>query len=289
MPTRLLACLLAALLGASPGYAQQLALHFLDVGQGDAALLITPERRTLLVDAGRNGAVTAQYLHQLGVDTIDLLVISHDHADHMGGVPELLAEFPVRNLMTNGVPSARSYRLYEQLVRERGTRYLEATSRTITLGSVRIGVLPPPDARLRLSRTEQNNRSVGLIIQYGSFRALLTGDSQREELRHWLAVDSVPQIHVLKVAHHGSRNGTTPEWIARTAPGLVVISVGRNGYGHPAREVVAAWCGAGAMVLRTDGNGSVTVRADTTGAATVETANGSATNAPPANACGGVR
>jgi len=285
MPSRLQVCLLAALLCATPVHAQQLELHFLDVGQGDAALLITPEHRTMLVDAGRNGVVTAQYLRSLGVDTVDLLVVSHNHDDHMGGVPEVLAEFPVRNYMDNGVPSARSYSLYEWLVREGGARYLEATSRTITLGSVRIRVLPPPDERLRLSRAEQNNRSVGLIIQYGSFRALLTGDSQREELRYWLAVDSVPQVHVLKVAHHGARNGTTPAWIARTDPGLVVISVGRNGYGHPAREVVAAWCSAGAMVLRTDWSGSITVRADSTGALTVETANGAPTNTPPADAC----
>jgi competence protein ComEC len=286
---RRLVVLLFALAWAAPGHAQQLALHFLDVGQGDAAVLITPEHRVLLVDAGRNGAVTAQYLHQLGVDTIDLLVVSHDHDDHMGGVPGVLAEFPVRNFMSNGVPSARSYRLYEWLAREGGARYLEATSRTITLGSVRIRVLPPPDERLRLGRTDQNNRSIGLLIQYGSFRALLTGDSQVEELGYWLAVDSVPEVRVLKAAHHGSRNGATPDWIARTRPGLVVVSVGRNGYGHPSPEVVAAWCSAGAMVLRTDWNGSITVRADSTGAATVETANGSATNTPPASACGGAR
>jgi beta-lactamase superfamily II metal-dependent hydrolase len=280
---------LIALAWATSARAQQLELHFHDVGQGDAALLITPERRTMLVDAGRNGAITAQYLRALGVDTIDLLVVSHNHDDHMGGVPDVLASFPVRNYMDNGVPSARTYRLYEESVQRSGARYLQATSRTITLGSVRVRVLAPPDARMPLPQTEQNNRSVGLLIQYGAFRALLTGDSQVEELAYWLAVDSVAEVRVLKVAHHGSRNGTTPDWVARTRPGLAVISVGRNGYGHPASQVVAAWCAAGAMVLRTDWNGSITVRADSLGAATVETANGAGTNVAPASACGGGR
>jgi beta-lactamase superfamily II metal-dependent hydrolase len=286
---RLTVITLLVLAWVAPLRAQQLALHFLDVGQGDAALLITPERRTMLVDAGRNGAVTAQYLRALGVDTIDLLVVSHNHDDHMGGAPEVLAEFPVRNYMDNGVPSARRCRFYAESVQRSGARYLEATARTLTLGSVRIRVLPPPDARMPLPQTEQNNRSIGLLIQYGAFRALLTGDSQVEELGYWLAVDSVPEVRVLKAAHHGSGNDATPDWVARTRPGLVVISVGNNGYGHPSPAVVAAWCEAGAMVLRTDWNGSITVRADSTGAATIETANGSATNAPPANACGGIR
>jgi beta-lactamase superfamily II metal-dependent hydrolase len=280
---------LIALAWATAVRAQQLELHFLDVGQGDAALLITPEHRTLLVDAGRNGALTAQYLRALGVDTIDLLVVSHNHDDHMGGVPEVLAEFPVRNYMDNGVPSARTYRLYEESVRRSGARYLQATSRTITLGSVRIRILAPPDERMPLPQAEQNNRSVGVLIQYGAFRALLTGDSQEGELGYWLAVDSVPEVTVLKAAHHGSSNGATREWIARTTPRLVVISVGNNSYGHPARAVVAGWCGSGATVLRTDQNGSITVRADTTGAATMLADPGVAPGGAPINACGGIR
>lgn len=289
MPARLIACLLAALLGATPARAQQLQLHFIDVGQGDATLLVTPEGRTMLVDAGRGGARVAERLRAFGVDTIDLLVVSHNHDDHMGGVPDLLATIPVRNYMDNGVPSARTYRLYEESVRRSGARYLQAASRTITLGSVRIRVLAPPDDRMPLAQTEQNNRSIGLLIQYGAFRALLTGDAQAEELGYWLAVDSVPAVTVLKVAHHGSHNGTTPAWVARTSPRLAVISLGAgNAYGHPAPSVLVAWCGAGAMVLRTDWSGSIAITADTTGVTGTLAGQGSVGNAPT-NACGGTR
>ena len=225
----------------------------------------------MLVDAGPNGAAVLRYLRALGIDTLDLLVASHNHDDHIGGIPDLLAEIPIRSYMDNGVPTARTYRLYEQFILPSGALYLQAESRTITLGSVQVRVLPPPDRRLRLPRTEQNNRSVGLLVQYGQWRALLTGDAQEEELGYWLQVDSVPPVTVLKVNHHGSRNGTTPEWVARTQPRVAVISVGaRNAYGHPSPAVIAAWCAAGASVFRTDQNGTIVIRADSTGQGAVE-------------------
>lgn len=288
--SRLRASLLGALLVAvaSRSSAQQVEVTFLDVGQGDAVLVVTPERRTMLVDAGRNGAAVVQYLRALGIDTLDLLVASHNHDDHIGGFPDVLAEIPIRNYMDNGVPTTRTYRLYEQFILPGGARYLQAESRTITLGSVQVRVLPPPDRRLRLGQSEQNNRSVGLLVQYGQWRALLTGDAQEEELGYWLQVDSVPPVTVLKVDHHGSRNGTTPEWVARTQPRVAVISVGHNSYGHPSPAVIAAWCAAGAFVFRTDQNGSTVIRADTTGHGVVEALPDVAGPAvSPTSACGG--
>ena len=283
----LLGALLVAL--APRTWAQQVEVAFVDVGQGDAVLVVTPERRTMLVDAGPNGAAVVRYLRALGIDTLDLLVASHNHDDHIGGIPDVLAEIPIRNYMDNGVPTARTYRLYDQFILPSGARYLQAESRTITLGSVQVRVLPPPDRRLRLPRTEQNNRSVGLLVQYGQWRALLTGDAQEEELGYWLQVDSVPPVTVLKVNHHGSPNGTTPEWVARTQPRVAVISVGaRNAYGHPSPAVIAAWCAAGAFVFRTDQNGSIVIRADSTGQGAVEARPSPAGPAVSAvSACGG--
>jgi len=101
------------LCAASPAPAQQVQLAFLDVGQGDAVLLLTPERKTMLVDAGPSGAAVLRYLRALGIDTLDLLVASHNHDDHIGGFPDLLAEIPIRSYMDNGVPTARTYRLYD--------------------------------------------------------------------------------------------------------------------------------------------------------------------------------
>lgn len=261
------ALIVAAILQATQAPPLTLSLTFVDVGQGDAALLITPERRTMLVDAGRNGAAVIALLRANHIDTLDLVVVSHIHADHMGGIPAVLGAIPVRYFMDNGRPSARAHGHYLRAIEASGAQYLQATARTISLGSVSIRVVPPPDERLRLAAAEQNNRSVGLIVRYGQFRALLAGDSQREELRYWLMTDSISPVTLVKVSHHGSDNGTTTEWVAQTQPQLAVISVGRrNGYGHPGAAAVGAWCEAGVYVARTDLSGSIHVTADSTGA-----------------------
>jgi hypothetical protein len=134
------------------------------------------------------------------------------------------------------------------------------------VGSARLRVLPPPPEQV-----DQNNGSVGILLDYGQFRALLTGDSEQYELEYWLDHDSIPQVEVLKVAHHGSWNGTTEAWAARTRPQVAVISVGTNRYGHPAAQAVALWTSVGARVYRTDHDGTVRIDARLDGGFTVTT------------------
>src|SRR5207253_9254709 len=168
------------------------------------------------------------------IDTIDLLVASHNHADHIGGMAAILSNTGVRYYLDSGVPHATAtYQRTIQAVVESGAQYLRASDRTITLGSAQLRVLPPPPSR------DQNNSSVGLLVEYGEFRALLTGDSELYELQYWLNNESIPRVNVVKVAHHGSSNGTSPEWVQRTRPELAVISVvARNSYGHPSAWVI---------------------------------------------------
>src|SRR5207249_3488451 len=126
-------------------------------------------------------------IDELGIDTIDLLVASHNQADHIGGMPAVLGSTGVRYYLDNGVPHDTSifWRTSEAVVAS-GAQYLDASHRTITLGSAQLHVLPHPPSR------DQNNASVGLLIQYGDFRALLTGDSGLYELRHWLNTETIP-------------------------------------------------------------------------------------------------
>jgi beta-lactamase superfamily II metal-dependent hydrolase len=234
----------------------RLELTFLDVGQGDAILIRSPEGKTALVDAGPGDLTTE--LQRLGVDTIDLAVASHAHADHIGGMDEVIERFPVRYYLDNGMPHTTStYRRLMEQVRERDLTYLRAEARALRLGSATIRVLPPdPDAE------EQNDRSIALVVEFGSFRALLTGDSEIEALAHFVRI-GVPQVTVLKAAHHGSRNGVTPAWLAATKPRVVVISCGReNPYGHPHAWALRYYEGSGAEVYRTDRDGTITVLAD---------------------------
>ena len=189
------------------------------------------------------------------------------HADHIGGMPELLQSHVVRFYLDNGIPHTTGiYRRTLDAVRASGAQYLQATNRTITLGAAQIHILAPPPS------TTINNASVGILVEYGQFRALLTGDSEREELEHWLGADAIQRVSVVKVAHHGSDNGTSASWIATTHPQVAVISVGAgNSYGHPSPLVVAQWQNAGARVYRTDRDGGVFIIANDDGSFVVTT------------------
>ncbi len=242
--------------GAAEGQAPPpLRITFLDVGQGDAVLIRAPDGQVALVDAGP-GVDIVPRLRQLGVEKVDLLVASHAHADHIGGMTRVIAGIPVRKFMDNGLPYTTSgYRaLMRTLARRTEIEYLEAVPRTISLGTASIEVLPlPPD------RDDQNNRSVTLLVHYGAFVAFLSGDSERRELSWLVARGAVPDVTLLKAAHHGSSDGFTPGFLRASRPEVVVISLGANEYGHPHVEALAAYGSIRARVLRTDLRGEVTI------------------------------
>ena len=252
------AVVIGCLLVVCPLHAQTLELRFLNVGQGDAALIVTPEGKRALVDAGPDASAVVPYLQAHHYDTLDLIVASHNHTDHIGGMAAVMGSTAVRAYLDNGIPhTTATYQRTLQAVETNGAQYLQATARTITVGSARLRVLPPPSRQV-----DQNNGSVGILLEYGAFRALLTGDSERSELAYWLQHDSVPQVTVVKVAHHGSPNGTTAAWVQATRPRVAVISVGAgNSYGHPSRQVIEQWRSAGARVYRTDQDGAVIIEA----------------------------
>ena len=143
--------------------------------------------------------------------------------------------------------------------------HLAARHDTPAVGSLMLG-----DTRLRFLMPEefvggdpQNNRSVVVLVEHGTFRALLSGDAEVGELKALLSAGVVPHVDVLKAAHHGSRNGLTPLWLQQTHPSVVVISVGAdNLYGHPNPMALKYYRAGGRTVLRTDEDGEVTVQVD---------------------------
>jgi beta-lactamase superfamily II metal-dependent hydrolase len=270
MPKSLLTIAALSLFWAcSPASSQQpgqVEIVFLDVGQGDAVLIRSPEGKTALVDAGP-GSVAHVLARRYGVDSVDLAVATHPHADHIGGMVAILLSFPVRYYMDNGAPHTTStYSHLMATLQRSDVTYLQATQRSVELGSVTIRVLPPPE-----DGTGLNNRSIGLLLEYGEFRALLTGDSEAEELNHFLSL-GVPQATLLKAAHHGSRDAVTPAWLAATKPRVVVISSGRgNSYGHPHEWALRYYDTAAEAVYRTDVHGDITIRGGHDGGYEVET------------------
>ena len=176
----------------------------------------------------------------------------------------VLESMPVRFYMDNGDPhtTATYRRLLSTLEARPEITYLEATPRTISLGSASLEVLP----LLPRGSTDHNDRSVSLVLRFGDFTALFSGDSEVRQLTHLVNQQVVPKLTLLKAAHHGSDNGFTWSFLHRARPEVVVISVGRNGYGHPRPAALEAYAATAGETLRTDLHGHVQVQGHRDGA-----------------------
>ena len=265
--------LLLALPGALPAQREArrsdtLEIHFLDVGQGDA-VLIRLGREAVLVDASR-GRDIVLWLEDLGVDTLLAVIASHNHADHIGGMPAVLSDHPVRQYLANGrAPENLVAEEVEALLAEKGIAAPAAPWAPIRLGDARIRVFP---TALRGHDVSENNSSLGVLVERGRFKALLTGDSEVDELNAWLRDGIIPDVDLLKAAHHGARDAVTPGWLQRTRPEVVVISLGRdNPYGHPHPWALRYYQAGNRTVYRTDMDGTVVVAVDRRGRYAIRT------------------
>jgi competence protein ComEC len=254
---------------ARPGV---LELTAIDVGQGDSILLVSPSGRTLLVDAGGipfwmhseldiGEDVVSPYLWSRGFHQIDIVALTHAHADHMGGMAAVLANFHPRELWLGvNSPSPELQTLLREARALKIPIILHKAGDSLEMGSAKIAVLAPPrDAEAHPSRP--NDESLVLKISYGATAALLEGDAEKKTEKQ--VAQENPQADLLKVAHHGSSTSTIPELLAAVHPRFAVISVGaRNVYGHPRQEVLDRLAEAHVLTYRTDLDGAVTFYLD---------------------------
>src|SRR6266576_3911622 len=246
-----------------------LTVHFLDVGQGDAAALRTPNGRWIVIDGGprtperdAGRRVVVPFLRDQGVGRVAVVVATHGDADHLGGLPAVVEAFPPELVLEPGEPLGRPlYLEFLAGVEASGARWHGARAGDrVEVDSVVLEVLSPDSLWLRLP-LDVNDHGVVLRVRYGAVRLLFQADAGLP-VEGWLA-GKVGRVDLLKVGHHGSRTATSDEWLDELAPREAVISVGRNNhYGHPAPEVLERLARHGVTVFRTDRNGTITFSTD---------------------------
>jgi len=244
----------------------------IDVGQGDSILLVTPEGRTLLVDAGGlpqwmhsdfdiGEQVVSSYLWNRGIDHIDTVVISHPHADHLGGMPAVIANFHPHELWISvDQPSGELLPVVAQAQKAGVKISVKKEDDEFDYGGAHFHMLAPGRDQ-DTGAMRPNDDCLVFTASVGGTAALLEGDA--EPLAERRIVAEHPEAVVLKVAHHGSARATSADLLATLHPRYAVISVGtRNVYGHPRREVLARLEQAGVKTYRTDEDGAVSFYLD---------------------------
>lgn len=243
----------------------KLHVSFLDVGNGDAALISTPDGRRILIDGGPDPQVLGQQLAAripFWDREIDLVVLSHPHADHLTGLVSVLEGYRVKRVLESGEPyDSQTYRQWQQLIVNKGIPVWTAeTGQTVNLEKGRLSILHAS----HMAGAEPDQSVVVLRLEWGNVSFLLTGDAGHETEREMLSDRTAITSTVLKVGHHGSSTSTSAEFLAVARPQIAVISVGAyNPYGMPAPQVTERIGQlAGDHVLTTAEHGAIEVDTD---------------------------
>ena len=235
-------------------------VHFIDVGQGDCALIQSPGGN-ILIDAGTPDSehTIVRYMDELGIERFSCAIFTHPHADHIGCAAALLERYSFAAvILPDAVSTSRTFeRMMEALENEGCDVIAGHAGLSYTLGDLELDLLAP----VLDYGDDLNNQSTVCKFTYGEISFLFTGDAETESERDMLreAPESLC-ASVLKVGHHGSNTSSSDAFIEAAAPQVAVISVGEdNEYGHPSALVISRLKAAGASVYRTDQAGNVVV------------------------------
>jgi len=253
----------------------RLVVTFLDVRQGDSIFIRTPGKKTILIDGGSRGNEYSTYdggyesvvpfLEAYGIKSLDLVVATHPHNDHIGGLIAVLENFPVKSFLDPGlVYASATYEHLLTLVKTKGIAYEVAERGSlIELDPAILLQILAPSQTAGDSFSAVNNASIVLRLVYRDVSFLLTGDIEREVETDVLNFGHGIKSTFLKVPHHGSDTSSSEFFVQQVRPAVGIVSVGKyNKFGHPSKEVLERYQAIGTKLYRTDVNGNVTVITD---------------------------
>ena len=240
-------------------------VDFIDVGQGDGMLITMPDRTQVVVDTGRSAAFASALGRYMPLfdKSLDMVVITHNDADHIGGFDEVLRHYEVESVLFNGVfANTQEMRSSVNELRTDSPQIIQAKTgqRFEFADNIVLEVLSPD---IITHDTTHNDASIVLRLDHGDVSLLLTGDIEKAQEHALVAGESDLDVDILKVAHHGSRTSTSQEFLEQASPGIAIIQVGEaNTFGHPTTEVLDRL--SHAQVYRTDHHGTISILSDGT-------------------------
>jgi len=239
---------------------RDLTIHYIDVGQADSTLIQLPNGENMLIDGGEatNASSIMSYLRSHDVSTIHYLVVTHPHADHIGGLPAIIDAIDVQKIyMPRVTHTTRTFENLLDSIQNKGLQIDQAIAGTciLSMPELVIDIIGPT----RTDYSDHNDHSTVIKLTFGNTSYIFMGDAEEIAESHITADVSAD---VLKVGHHGSRTSTTAAFLSKVAPSYAIISVGKNSYGHPTDDVLARLDNADVEVYRTDMVGTIVFTSD---------------------------
>lgn len=239
----------------------QMEVHFMDVGQGDATL-VTCGGHAMLIDAGDDtkGTAIQNYLQKQKITRLDYLILTHPDADHIGGAPVIITKFDIGKVFVSNFE--KDNKTYQKLIQSLDDKQIKPLTPRVnsqyTLGTANITILAPGK-----SYDNPNDASIALLLKNGTRSFLFTGDAGEDAEKDILKTGIDISADVYKVGHHGSKYSTSKDFFNAVDPFYAVISCGENNsYGHPHAETLNTLRTSGVMVYRTDEAGTIVASSD---------------------------